>query len=218
MKIQAPVNPRIAEIQKWISVCGGSIANAERVNKTALEELGSKPGTVMQVLWRLAKAEPPIALTVETMLGILEEKNLVKEVKKQLKLTSKDVKTTTKNFEKSRDVWVASLVPKDAPDREAAVKAVQRWVKTEIPGMTNREDIMKATELRIQAGKDIRPTFFPSDALPRHITEFKEKNPGRVYHDPEQDKDYLILKPGEKAEVTGRGLTVSEAPKAPEIS
>jgi hypothetical protein len=209
-------DPRIAEIQRWISQFGSSIGNAQRVNKSELDEIGATSGTVMQVIWRLAKAEPPVELNADTMLGILEERALLREVKKQLKLSSKEVKSSEKNFEKSRDVWVASLVPQETPDRGTVVKAVQRWVKTELPDLRDREAIMEAAALRVEAGVDFRTRFVPVDATAQQINDLEEKHPGRVYRDSRENKVFLVLKPNEKAEVTQRGLVVSAT--TPEIS
>lgn len=218
MKVQATkkqADPRIGEIQKWIAQFGSSIGNAQRVNKPELDDLGATSGTVMQVIWRLAKATPPVPLTADTMLAILEEKALLREVKKQLKLSSKEVVVSEKNFEKSRDMWVASRVPETANDREQVVKDVQRWVKNELPAMRDREAIMEAVDLRIEAGVDFRTRFVPVDAKELQVQELEERHPGRVYRDPKAKQVFLVLKPNEKAEVTNRGLEIADA--SPEI-
>jgi len=63
-------------------------------------------------------------LTTQSFLEALEERNLLREVRKQLKLTDKEVKTSAQNFNKSRHAWIASRVPEDVRDRDALVRTL----------------------------------------------------------------------------------------------
>ena len=130
------MNARIAAIQMWIGKNGSSIANAYQVQASTLEELNAPRGVIEKVLWRIARQDPPMELTTQSLLEALEERNLLREVRKQLKLTDKEVKTSAQNFNKSRHAWIASRVPEDVRDRDALVRDVEFWVKSELSEMT----------------------------------------------------------------------------------
>jgi hypothetical protein len=112
-------------------------------------------------------------------------------------------------------------VPDDVPNRAAVVKQLESWVKTEIPDMTDREAIMEAVDLRMQAGKDFRPMFLPPRTEKRHLDELAKQHPGRVYNE-KSGRIFLIVKPGEKAELAEKGIQISgpadPKPTAPEMA
>ncbi len=213
---KSEMNPRIAAIQMWIGKNGSSIANAYQVQASTLEELNAPRGVIEKVLWRIARQEPPMELTTQTLLEALEERNLLREVRKQLKLTDKEVKTSVQNFNKSRHAWIASRVLQDVRDRDALVRDVESWVKSELPEMTDREAIMEAVDIRLQAGQDFRPGFPPLGTQQRHLDELAEQSPGRVYHQKRTGRTFLIVKPGEKATLTDAGIEI-KAPEAPRV-
>ena len=215
-KPQNQTDPRIAAIQAWIGQNGANVANAYRVQATKFEEMGAPRGVIEKVLWRIAREEPLIDLTTNTMLKALDEKNLLKEVRKQLKFSKQEFQSAVQNFDKSRLAWIASRIPGDVPDREEVVKKVEKWVKTEIPDMTAREAIMEAVDLRVEADRDFRPAFPPLRTEKRHLDELAKQHPGRVYHEKRTGRDFLILKPGEAVELTERGLQITgPVPKVP---
>jgi hypothetical protein len=212
MKIQS-VNPRISAIQAWMGQNGANVANAYRVQATSFEEMGAPRGVIEKVLWRIAREEPLMELTTASMLKALDQKNLLREVRKQLKFSKQEFKSAAQNFDKSRHAWIASRIPEDAPDRAALVRRVEGWVKLELAEMTAREAIMEAVDLRVQAGEDFRPTYPPARAERKHLDDLAKQHPGRVYHD-NSGRGFLIVKPGEKVELTDKGLQIA-GPAAP---
>ena len=213
---QNQISPRIAAIQAWIGKNGSSIANAYQVQAAYFEELGASRGIIEKVLWRVAREEPLIELTTDSLLKALGEKTLLREVRKQLKLSDKEFKTAAQNFNQSRHAWIASRVPEDVPDRAVVIRDVEFWVKSEIPDMTDREAIMEAVDLRIQAGVDFRPLYPPLRTERRHLDELAKQSPGRVYHQKRTGKTFLIVKPGETATLTDKGLKIA-APEPPKV-
>ena len=48
-----------------------------------------RAGVIEKVLWRIAREEPLMDLTTASMLKALDEKNLLREVRKQLKFSNR---------------------------------------------------------------------------------------------------------------------------------
>jgi hypothetical protein len=161
MKVKVPKpsspDPRVRENQQWTKTFGSSIANAYVVNADALRELSAERGVIEKILWRVTRENTDLPLTGETMMEILAPKKLMREVRKQLKLDDKTQKVHAEAFERSRLQLIVSKVPKKNPERDRVVREVEGWFKAVLPEMRDTKAIIRATELRLEAGNDIHP-------------------------------------------------------------
>lgn len=208
-KPSSPV-PRVREIQQWIGTFGSSVANAYVVNAGALRELSAERGVIEKILWRVTRESADLPLTGETMMEILTPKKLMREVRKQLKLDSQEHKTHSKAFEQARLQLISSKVSKKTPDRDQVVREVEGWFKTVLPEMRDTKAILRATELRLEAGRDIHPILPPLQATTEQVEQLNKREPGRVYID-KDGKELLLLKPKEEAVLDGKGLRIESA-------
>jgi hypothetical protein len=211
----APGNQRVREIQQWLGAYGGSVANAYVVNAGALRELGAERGILEKILWRVPREKPELPLTGEAMMELLAPKRLMREVRKQLKLDTQAHQTHTKAFEQSRQQLIASKVPAGAQDREGVIREVESWFKMVLPEMRNTKAILRATELRLEARRDIHPVLPPLRATTELVEQLNKREPGRVYID-KDGGELLLLKPGEQAVLNEKGLRIENgAPALP---
>lgn len=215
MKVKMPKqsDPRVREIQQWMGGFGSNIANAYVVNADALREVGAERGIIEKILWRVAREDTALPLTSESMMEILATKKLMREVRKQLKLDDKTQKVQSKAFEQSRLQLIASKVPKKTPDRDRVVGEVENWFKSVLPEMRDTKAILRATELRLEAGKDIHPVLPPLQTTTEQIEQLNKREPGRVYID-KDGKELLLLKPKEEAVLDEKGLRIESAAMA----
>jgi hypothetical protein len=217
MKVKVPKpsapDPRVREIQQWMGSFGSSVANAYVVNADALRELGVERGVIEKVLWRVAREDADLPLTGEAMMEILAPKKLMREVRKQLKLDDKSQKVHSKAFEQSRLQLIASKIPKKAPDRDRLIREVEEWFKAVLPEMRDTRAILRAADLRLDAGRDIHPVLPPLQATTQQIEQLNKREPGRVYID-KDGKELLLLKPKEEAVLDEKGLRIESAPVA----
>ena len=211
MKVKVPKpsspDPRVSEIQQWTKSFGSSVANAYVVNADALRELGAERGVIEKILWRVAREDAALPLTSETMMEILAPKKLMREVRKQLKLDDKTQKVHAEAFERSRLQLIASKVPKKNPERDRVVREVEGWFKAVLPEMRDTKAILRATELRLEAGNDIHPVLPPLQATTQQVEQLNKREPGRVYID-KDGKELLLLKPKEQAVLDEKGLRI----------
>ena len=211
MKVKVPKpsspDPRVREIQQWTKTFGSSIANAYIVNADALRELGAERGVIEKILWRVTRENTDLPLTGETMMEILAPKKLMREVRKQLKLDDKTQKVHAEAFERSRQQLIASKVPKKNPERDRVVREVEGWFKAVLPEMRDTKGILRATELRLEAGNDIHPVLPPLQATTQQVEQLNKREPGRVYID-KDGKELLLLKPKEQAVLDEKGLRI----------
>jgi hypothetical protein len=211
MKVKVPKpsspDPRVREIQQWIGTFGSSVANAYVVNAETLRELGAERGVVEKILWRVTREKTDLPLTGETMMEILAPKKLMREVRKQLKLDDKAQTVHSKAFEQARLQLIASKVPKKTAQRDRVVGEIEGWFKTVLPEMRDSKAILRATELRLEAGVDIHPVMPPLQATTQQIEQLNKRDPGRVYID-KDGKELLLLKPKEQAMVDEKGLRI----------
>jgi hypothetical protein len=214
MKIQS-VDSRVGDIQKWIGAHGPSIRNAYLTQESSLAELEAPAGIIEKVLWRLARQVPLMELNTGTMLKALEQKKLLLEVRRQMK-TAKQVQQASQGFDGSRRSWIASRVPKETPDRSKVVQDVERWVKLEIPDMTDCKSIMAATDLRLQAGTDFRPMIPPLRTEEKHLDALAKQSPGRVYQE-KSGRRFIVARPGETVELGQKGLLI-HSPEPPQVA
>lgn len=211
----APDNQRVREIQQWLSAHGGSVANAYVVNAAALSELGAERGVIEKILWRVPREKPDMQLTAEAMMEMLTPKRLMREVRKQLKIDGKEGLAHTKAFEQSRRQLIASKVSAKTQNREAVIQEVESWFKSVLPEMRDTKAILRATELRLEAGRDIHPVSPPLNTTTEQIEQLNKREPGRVYID-KDGGELLLLKPGEQAMLDEKGLRLqNEAPAMP---
>lgn len=212
MKVKMPktTDPRVRDIQQWMKSFGSSVANAYEVNSAGLKEVGAQRGVIEKVLWRVAREDKELALTSESMLDLLTPKKLMREVRKQLKLDEKSHEIHSKAFEQSRKQLISSKVAKKTPDRDHVIADVENWFKTVLPEMRDTRGILRATELRLEAGQDIHPVVPPLQATTEQIEQFNKREPGRVYID-QDGKELLLLKPKEQAVLDEKGLRVEAA-------
>ena len=211
----APSNQRVREIQQWLGAYGGSVANAYVVNAGALRELGAERGILEKILWRVPRDKPEMPLTGEAMMELLAPKRLMREVRKQLKLDTQEHHAHTKAFEQSRQQLIASKIPADAQNREAVIREVESWFKMVLPEMRNTKAILRATELRLEARRDIHPVLPPLRATTELVEQLNKREPGRVYID-KDGGELLLLKPGEQAILNEKGLRIENgAPAMP---
>ncbi len=224
MKVKMPKqsgpDPRVREIQQWMGSFGSSVANGYVVNAEALRELGAGRGIIEKILWRVAREDTALPLTSETMMEILGTKKLMREVRKQLKLDDKTQKVHSKAFEQSRLQLIASKVSKKTPERDGVIRAVESWFKSVLPEMRDSKAILRATELRLDAGKDIHPVLPPLQTTTEQIEQLNKREPGRVYID-KDGKELLLLKPKEEAVLDDKGLRIENgamAVPAPSLS
>ncbi len=215
MKVKRPSSPepRVREIQQWMGTFGSSVANAYVVNAEALRELGAQRGVIEKVLWRVAREDADLPLTGETMMEILATKKLMREVRKQLKLDDKTQKVRSDAFEQSRQQLIASKVSKKTPERDRVIREVESWFKSVLPEMRDTKAILRATELRLDAGKDIHPVLPPLQATTEQVEQLNKRDPGRVYID-KDGKELLLLKPKEEAVLDEKGLRIESAAMA----
>jgi hypothetical protein len=211
----APNNQRVREIQQWLGTYGGSVANAYVVNAGALRELGAERGVLEKILWRVPREKPELPLTGEAMMEILAARRLMREVRKQLKLDSHEHQAHTKAFEQSRQQLIASKIPAGDQNREAVIREVESWFKMVLPEMRNTKAILRATELRLEARRDIHPVLPPLRATTELVEQLNKREPGRVYID-KDGGELLLLKPGEQAVLDEKGLRIENgAPAMP---
>jgi hypothetical protein len=211
----APGNQRVREIQQWLGAYGGSVANAYVVNAGALRELGAERGILEKILWRVPREKPELPLTGEAMMELLAPKRLMREVRKQLKLDTQSHQAHTRAFEQSRQQLIASKVPASAQDREGVIREVESWFKRVLPEMRDTQAILRATELRLEAGRDIHPVLPPLRATTELVEQLNKREPGRVYID-KDGGELLLLKPGEQAVLSEKGLRIENgAPALP---
>lgn len=214
-KKKSPANPRIAEIQKWLKEFSGSIKNAYEVNAEAIREAGTGPGIIEAILWRVAKEDTAMSLTNETMMDVLSPAKLKRELRKQVKLNEQEQESHSKAFEKSRRQLIASKIPEKADDRNRLIDEIENWFKTELPQMRDTKAILSATELRLEAGRDIHPVIPPLKTTADQIAKLRKDEPGRLYVD-KNKQVLLLLKPKEKAVLDDKGLRIeTAAPTAP---
>ncbi len=215
MKVKMPKqsDPRVREIQQWMGGFGSNIANAYVVNADALREVGAERGIIEKILWRVAREDTALPLTSESMMEILATKKLMREVRKQLKLDDKTQKVQSKAFEQSRLQLIASKVPKKTADRDRVVREVESWFKSVLPEVRDTKAILRATELRLDAGKDIHPVLPPLQTTTEQIEQLNKREPGRVYVD-KDGKELLLLKPKEEAVLDEKGLRIESAAMA----
>ena len=211
----APDNQRVREIQQWLGAHGGSVANAYVVNAAALSELGAERGAIEKILWRVPREKPDMQLSAEAMMEMLTPKRLMREVRKQLKIDGKEGLAHTKAFEQSRRQLIASKVSAKTQNREAVIQEVESWFKSVLPEMRDTKAILRATELRVEAGRDIHPVSPPLNTTTEQIEQLNKREPGRVYID-KDGGELLLLKPGEQAMLDEKGLRLqNEAPAMP---
>ena len=211
----APDNQRVREIQQWLGAHGGSVANAYVVNAAPLRELGAERGVIEKILWRVPREKPELPLTAEAMMEILAPKRLMREVRKQLKLDSQEHQTHAKAFEQSRRQLIGSKISADTQNRETVVREVESWFKLVLPEMRDTKAILRATELRLEAGRDIHPVLPPLHATTEQVEQLNKREPGRVYID-KDGGELLLLKPGEQAALDEKGLRIeNSAPALP---
>ena len=217
MKVKVPKqsgpDPRVREIQQWMGSFGSNVANAYVVNAEALRELGAERGIIEKILWRVAREDTALPLTGETMMETLASKKLMREVRKQLKLDDKTQQVHSKAFEQSRLQLIASKVSKKTPERERVIREVESWFKASLPEMRDTKAILRATELRLEAGKDIHPVLPPLQTTTEQIEQLNKREPGRVYID-RDGKELLLLKPKEEAVLDEKGLRIGSAAMA----
>ena len=209
MKVKMPKqsDPRVGEIQQWMGSFGSNVANAYVVNAEALRELGTERGIIEKILWRVVREDTALPLTSETMMEILATKKLMREVRKQLKLDDKTQQVHSKAFEQSRLQLIASKVSKKTPERDRVIREVESWFKSVLPEMRDTKAILRATELRLDAGKDIHPVLPPLQATTEQIEQLNKRDPGRVYID-KDGKELLLLKPKEQPVLDEKGLRI----------
>lgn len=217
MKVKVPKqsapDPRVREIQQWMGGFGSNVANAYVVNAEALRELGAERGIIEKILWRVAREDASLPLTGESMMDILSSKKLMREVRKQLKLDDKTQEVHSKAFAQSRLQLIASKVPKKTADRDRVIGEVESWFKSVLPEMRDTKAILRATELRLDAGKDIHPVLPPLQTTTEQIEQLNKREPGRVYID-KDGKELLLLKPKEEAVLDEKGLRIESAAMA----
>lgn len=219
MKIQQPDTAKTAEakrIQAWIGQHGSNIRNAYKTNEQAMNELEARPGIIERMLWRIAREKPNFELTTDSMLEVLAQKNLMREVKKQLKADDLEASRKSKGFAEMRRRLIASKVPKSEPERDAKVAEIDAWFKDVLPEMRDTKEVLGATALRLESGRNIHPVITPLGTTEEQIKAFEKGNPGRVYMDKVGTK-LLLLKPGEKAGLDGGKLAIA-APAAMEMA
>jgi len=219
MKVQLPEpatnNQRVREIQQWLGAHGGSVANAYVVNAGALRELGAERGVIEKILWRVPREKPDLALTGEAMMELLAPKRLLREVRKQLKLDNQEHKAHTKAFEQSRQQLIASKISADTQNPATVIREIESWFKTVLPEMRNTKAILRATELRLEARRDIHPVLPPLSATTEEVEQLNKREPGRVYID-KDGGELILLKPGEQALLDEKGLRIENgAPAMP---
>jgi hypothetical protein len=177
--------------------------------------LGAERGVIEKILWRVPREKPDMQLTAEAMMEMLTPKRLMREVRKQLKIDGKEGLAHTKAFEQSRRQLIASKVSAKTQNREAVIQEVESWFKSVLPEMRDTKAILRATELRLEAGRDIHPVSPPLNTTTEQIEQLNKREPGRVYID-KDGGELLLLKPGEQAMLDEKGLRLqNEAPAMP---
>lgn len=144
----------------------------------------------------------------------------MREVRKQLKLDDKSQKVRSEAFEQSRLQLIASKVSKKTPERDGVIREVESWFKSVLPEMRDTKAILRATELRLDAGKNFHPVLPPLQATTEQIEQLNKRDPGRVYID-KDGKELLLLKPNEQAALDEKGLRIENgamAVPAPSLS
>jgi hypothetical protein len=219
MKIQQPETAKTAEakrIQTWIGQHGSNIRNAYKTNEHAMNELEARPGIIERILWRVAREKPNFELTTESMLEALGQKNLMREVKKQLKADDLEASKRSKGFAEMRRRLIASKVPKAESQRDAKIAEIESWFQEVLPEMRDTKEVLGATALRLESGRNIHPVITPLGTTEEQIKAFEKGSPGRVYVDKMGTK-LLLLKPGEKASLEDGKLAIG-APAAMEMA
>lgn len=215
MKLSFPADDRALggtrtqQIQNWIGSLGGSIGNAYRVNEKPLAAMGAKRGVIEKILWRLGKSKPEMQLTPDALLKILEPDTLIKEVRKQMKIDSKEHGLHEAAFRQTRLQLIRSKLGKEAPDKR--VKDVEQWFANKLPEMRDTRSILGAVDLFVESDGKAAPLFVPRLTTPEQIAKLGKTSPGRVYID-ETGEALLLLKPGERAVVENDQLRI-EAPE-----